>query len=129
MSESPEQRRNAGGDVGWAPEVEELKKRRQLAKGMGGPDGIARQHANGKLTVRERLALLADQGSLREFMGLIARTIRVREYRPIEHFTWGDECYFCFATPEAAGRTAVAIQERLSKVQWRAKGFPLTTGS
>src|SRR4051812_22256771 len=55
----------------WLPEVEELQRRREFAQGMGGPEGIARQHAQGKLTVRERLDLFADPGSLREFMGLI----------------------------------------------------------
>jgi acetyl-CoA carboxylase carboxyltransferase component len=55
----------------WMPEVDELERRREFARGMGGPEGIARQHAQGKLTVRERLDLLADAGSFREFMGLV----------------------------------------------------------
>src|SRR4030095_12030879 len=37
---------------------------------MGGPEGIARQRSRGKLTVRERIDVLADQSSFREFMGL-----------------------------------------------------------
>jgi acetyl-CoA carboxylase carboxyltransferase component len=37
---------------------------------MGGPEGIARQRARGKLTARERVDALADPGSFREFMGL-----------------------------------------------------------
>ena len=37
---------------------------------MGGPDGIDRQHARGKLTVRERIVGLADPDTFREFMGL-----------------------------------------------------------
>ena len=56
---------------GWSAEIDELERRRELVRGMGGPEGIARQHANGKLTVRERLALLADEGSFREFTGLM----------------------------------------------------------
>lgn len=56
---------------GWEPEIRTLQHRRQLARQMGGPDGIARQHANGKLTVRERIDALADPGSFREFMGLM----------------------------------------------------------
>jgi acetyl-CoA carboxylase carboxyltransferase component len=55
----------------WQPEVEELERRREFAGGMGGPEGIARQHAQGKLTVRQRIAALADPGSFREFMGLM----------------------------------------------------------
>jgi acetyl-CoA carboxylase carboxyltransferase component len=34
---------------------------------MGGEEGIARQHKRGKLTVRERIAALADPGSFREW--------------------------------------------------------------
>src|SRR5579884_989157 len=55
----------------WQPEVEELELRRKLAREMGGPERIARQHASGKLTVRERIDALADPGSFREFMGLM----------------------------------------------------------
>jgi acetyl-CoA carboxylase carboxyltransferase component len=54
----------------WQPEVDELERRRELARRMGGPDRIARQHAQGKLTVRERIDALADPGSFREFMAL-----------------------------------------------------------
>ena len=43
-------------EVGWEPELKELQRRREFIEGMGGPQGIARQHANGKLTVRERSA-------------------------------------------------------------------------
>jgi acetyl-CoA carboxylase carboxyltransferase component len=56
--------------MSWLPEVEELARRRELALRMGGPEGIARQHQNGKLTVRERLDRLADPGSFQEFAGL-----------------------------------------------------------
>jgi methylmalonyl-CoA decarboxylase subunit alpha len=59
----------------WQPEVDELERRRALAREMGGPEGIARQHSQGKLTVRERIALLADPGSFREFMGLIGHGV------------------------------------------------------
>jgi len=57
--------------MAWKPEVEELERRRELARKMGGPDGIARQHERGKLTVRERIDRLADPDSFREFMGLV----------------------------------------------------------
>ncbi|MBI2764467.1 MAG: hypothetical protein HYX53_01000 [Chloroflexi bacterium] len=56
--------------MSWQPEIEELQRRRELARRMGGPEGIARQRARGKLTVRERIDALADPGSFREFMGL-----------------------------------------------------------
>ena len=57
----------------WKPEVEELERRRELARKMGGPEGVARQHERGKLTVRERIDRLADPDSFREFMGLVGR--------------------------------------------------------
>ena len=46
--------------MSWKPELEELAHRRELMQGMGGQAGIDRQHGRGKLTVRERLPLLAD---------------------------------------------------------------------
>jgi acetyl-CoA carboxylase carboxyltransferase component len=44
-----------------------LDARRKRALGMGGEERIARQHALGKLTVRERVDLLADTGSFQEY--------------------------------------------------------------
>ena len=37
---------------------------------MGGEERVARQHANGRLTVRERIARLLDAGTFREIGGL-----------------------------------------------------------
>jgi acetyl-CoA carboxylase carboxyltransferase component len=56
--------------MSWEPEVEELERRRRLAAAMGGPDGIERQRRRGKLTVRERIAALADGGTFQEIGGL-----------------------------------------------------------
>ena len=53
--------------------LEELRTRRELGARMGGSDSIAFHHGRGKLTVRERLALLVDDGSLREFGYLTGR--------------------------------------------------------
>jgi acetyl-CoA carboxylase carboxyltransferase component len=41
-------------------EMEELKRRKQKALQMGGPQKIKRQHDQGKLTARERIAHLLD---------------------------------------------------------------------
>ncbi len=57
--------------MSWEAEIAELERRRELARGMGGPEGIARQHANGKLTARERIDRLVDAGSWREFRSLV----------------------------------------------------------
>jgi propionyl-CoA carboxylase beta chain len=47
--------------------VEELEARRAKAAEMGGADRIAKQHGRGKLTARERIALLMDDNSFEEF--------------------------------------------------------------
>jgi methylmalonyl-CoA decarboxylase subunit alpha len=51
----------------------ELEKRRGWAADMGGAERIARQHAQGKLTARERLDLLFDTGTFREFGTLVGK--------------------------------------------------------
>ena len=53
--------------MSWEKEVEEINRRRRLAKTQGGEDGLARQHARGKLSVRERIDALLDTGSFHEF--------------------------------------------------------------
>ncbi|MBI5948471.1 MAG: methylmalonyl-CoA carboxyltransferase [Chloroflexi bacterium] len=50
----------------WEPEIEELKRRQELAELMGGEENVKRQHDGGKLTVRERIAGLLDEGSFAE---------------------------------------------------------------
>ncbi len=53
------------------PLVEDLHARREHARLGGGPEKIARQHEAGKLTARERIALLIDDGTFTE-LGLHA---------------------------------------------------------
>ena len=47
--------------------LEELEAKRVQAKLGGGQDRIDRQHAKGKLTARERIELLLDEGSFEEY--------------------------------------------------------------
>jgi propionyl-CoA carboxylase beta chain len=47
--------------------VQELEARRAAARAGGGAARVAAQHAKGKLTARERLELLLDEGSFEEF--------------------------------------------------------------
>src|SRR5579871_5281173 len=47
-------------------EVAELEARRAKVREMGGEARVARQHERGKMTVRERLAVLLDKGSFLE---------------------------------------------------------------
>src|SRR4051812_23379678 len=50
----------------WDAELSELAHRRALAAEMGGNERVTRQHAAGRLTVRERIDHLLDAGSWRE---------------------------------------------------------------
>jgi acetyl-CoA carboxylase carboxyltransferase component len=52
--------------MSWEPELEELARRAELARRMGGEERIARARAEGRLTVRERIDRLLDPGSFRE---------------------------------------------------------------
>jgi acetyl-CoA carboxylase carboxyltransferase component len=52
--------------MSWEREVEELKERQRLARQMGGPERVRRQHEGGKLTVRERIDRFLDPGSFHE---------------------------------------------------------------
>ncbi|MBM3395878.1 MAG: propionyl-CoA carboxylase, partial [Betaproteobacteria bacterium] len=55
--------------MSWKDEVEELARKRALAKEQGGAESIARQHAKGLLTVRERIDAMLDRGSFEELGG------------------------------------------------------------
>ena len=48
------------------PKVSQLRELKEQARLGGGADRIAKQHAAGKLTARERLDLLLDPGSFHE---------------------------------------------------------------
>ena len=55
----------------WQPELDELKHRQALAQEMGGAERVARQKSRGKLTVRERIAAVLDEGSFREWGSIV----------------------------------------------------------
>ena len=59
--------------MNWEPELEELRRREELARRMGGEDRVERQHASGRLTVRERIERLLDTGSFHETGALAGR--------------------------------------------------------
>ena len=50
-----------------ATTIQELEKRRELARIGGGQKRIEAQHAKGRLTARERLSVLLDPGSFEEY--------------------------------------------------------------
>ena len=50
----------------WQPEIDELHQRERLAQRMGGEEKVAKHHAQGRLTVRERIEALLDAGTFHE---------------------------------------------------------------
>ena len=62
----------------WEPEIEELRRRQELGRAMGGPEKLARQRSNERLNVRERIDALLDPGSFDEIGVLGGRA----EYGP-----------------------------------------------
>ena len=73
---SDEQGPGQSGQSGdWKPILAELERRRGIARGMGGPERVARlMTARGKLDVRARLDRLFDAGSFREIGPLVGGT-------------------------------------------------------
>src|ERR671918_2152626 len=59
--------------MSWEPELEELRRREELARAMGGEERVTRQHASGRLAVRERVERLFDPGSFHETGALAGR--------------------------------------------------------
>ena len=59
--------------MSWEPELEELRRREELARRMGGTERVERQHASGRMTVRERVDRLFDPGTFHETGALAGR--------------------------------------------------------
>lgn len=72
--------------MSWLEEVNEMKLRRELSLQLGGPERVARQHQEGKLTIRERIAGLLDSGSFQEVGSLTGHAVfvdgKIKEYTP-----------------------------------------------
>lgn len=75
--------------MSWQPEIDEVRRREELAKRMGGPEKVKRQHDGGKLTVRERVERLLDAGSFHED-GALAGVARYTADGELEDFTPGN---------------------------------------
>lgn len=56
--------------MSWKPEIDAIEQRRALAREHGGSEAVARQHAQGRLAVRERIDALADAGTFQEWGGI-----------------------------------------------------------
>jgi len=52
--------------MSWQDEADEIEARRRAARELGGKEAVERQHARGRLTVRERIEKLVDADSFHE---------------------------------------------------------------
>ena len=68
--------------------LEELRRRHAAAEQGGGPERRARQHQEGKLSARERIELLLDEGSFEELDKLV--THRCRDFGMEDQIVPGD---------------------------------------
>src|SRR5438270_6399143 len=68
--------------------LEELRRRHEAAEQGGGPERRARQHKEGKLSARERIELLLDEGTFEELDKLV--THRCRDFGMDEQIVPGD---------------------------------------
>ncbi len=50
----------------WEKQIEEIQLKRALAKEQGGAENVARHHARGRMTIRERIDTVLDGSSFRE---------------------------------------------------------------
>src|SRR4030088_800993 len=66
---------NIGAGIGmsWQPDLEERRERERQAQALGGAAKLKRQHDAGKLTIRERIDGLVDQGSFHEIGAIAGR--------------------------------------------------------
>ncbi len=74
--------------MSWKQEMEQVELMRKLGKRMGGSEGVSRQRAQGRLTVRERIDLLVDPASFEEF-GTTQGVARYDEEDRLESFRPG----------------------------------------
>ena len=89
--------------MSWEPELEELRRREALAREMGGEERVARQHASGRRTVRERIERLFDPGTFHE-TGALAGSATYGEDGELAGFTPAN---MVCGQGEIAGRAAV----------------------
>jgi acetyl-CoA carboxylase carboxyltransferase component len=89
--------------VTWEPELDELRRRTQMAMEMGGPEKVARQHEFGKLTIRERVDRLVDRDTFDE-IGTVAGVGRYDEKGELIGFTPSN---FVFGVAAIGGRPVV----------------------
>jgi acetyl-CoA carboxylase carboxyltransferase component len=89
--------------VSWQPEVDEIRRREALARQMGGRENVERQHAAGRLTVRERIDALLDPGTFHE-VGALAGRATYNEQGELTAFSPSN---FIFGTGRIDGRRVI----------------------
>ena len=89
--------------MSWEPELDELRRRTEMAHAMGGPEKVARQHEFGKLTVRERVERIVDAGSFDE-IGTVAG---VGQYDEAGELIGFPPSNFVFGVAEIDGRPVI----------------------
>ncbi len=90
--------------MSWQKEVDEIEKRRELARQQGGHDAIERHHALGKLTLRERFHTLLDKNTFRE-LGRMAGGATLDDNAEVESF---DPANYLLGAGKINGRRVVA---------------------
>ncbi len=89
--------------MSWQDEIDELHRRQELARKMGGEERIQRQHDNGRLTVRERIDALVDPNSFHE-IGALAGKASYGADGKLQDFTPSN---FVLGTADLNGRRVV----------------------
>ena len=89
--------------MNWQSEMDELKRREAFAEELGGPERVKRQHEGGRYTIRERIALLVDQGSFHE-IGKIAGRAAYDDQNDLEKLVPSN---FIFGRARLDGRPVV----------------------
>src|SRR6202045_3647978 len=91
--------------MNWKPELDDLARREAFAREMGGVDKVKRQRDQGRLTVRERIDALLDQGSFHE-IGAVSGTAEYDDKGELKNVTPAN-CVF--GRGKVDGRTVVVV--------------------
>ena len=89
--------------MSWEAEIEELRRREGFADELGGVEKVERQHSFGKLTIRERVTAIVDEGSFHE----IGKTAGVASYDEQGNLVALPPSNFVFGLARIDGRPAL----------------------
>ena len=89
--------------MSWDADIDEIKRRRELAKQQGGKEAVARHHEKGRLTIRERIDTLLDADSFNE----VGEGAGVPEYDDAGQLTDFQPANFVLGFGEIGGRRVI----------------------